>query len=201
MTRRIVYGIGLWVFLAATALTLASIALPSWLTYRSPVNVSPNPAHPDSPIRVSYGLHKRCSSLTGSCTTFPQYQDCHGDERHFCSMWRTVGFLMSIAAVIEFAAIVAFAIVLLGGVQKRVQGWRMVVGLLAVIALCQCAAMAIVAYLYDHDDRFFVGWKLDTAWVLCTVSWAVLLLDVAGIASAANLLPPEGDYELIPDRR
>lgn len=62
-------------------------------------------------------------------------------------MWRTVGFLMSIAAVIEFAAIVAFAIVLLGGVQKRVQGWRMVVGLLAVIALCQCAAMAIVVRL------------------------------------------------------
>lgn len=57
------------------------------------------------------------------------------------------------------------------------------------------------AFLYDHDNRFFVGWKLDTSWILCTVSWIVLLFDAVGIAVAANVLPPEDDYEPIPDRR
>jgi hypothetical protein len=56
------------------------------------------------------------------------------------------------------------------------------------------------AFLYDHDDRFFPGWKLDVSWILCTVSWTVLALDAAGIIIAALTLPSEGDYELIPDR-
>ena len=54
------------------------------------------------------------------------------------------------------------------------------------------------AYLYENDDRFFPGWKLDVSWVLCTVSWSVLLLLGVGIISSALLLPSEGGYELIP---
>lgn len=95
----------------------------------------------------------------------------------------------------------------------------MVVGLLGVVAVCQIASMAIVvslcpntrawtkdadeekAFLFDHDNRFFVGWKMDRSFVLCTVSWCTLLLDVVGISAAANLLAPEDDYEPIPDRR
>ena len=56
------------------------------------------------------------------------------------------------------------------------------------------------AYLFDHDKRFFVGWELDKSWVLCTVSWVVLLIDAVGVVGAALYLPPEDDYELIPDR-
>lgn len=55
------------------------------------------------------------------------------------------------------------------------------------------------AYLYDNDDRFFPGWKLDISWVLCTVSWSVMLLLGCGITATALLLPMEGGYELIPD--
>ena len=54
------------------------------------------------------------------------------------------------------------------------------------------------AYLYDHDERFFVGWKLDTSWVLCTVSWSVLFVSGLGVSLAAIFLPEEGSYELIP---
>lgn len=56
------------------------------------------------------------------------------------------------------------------------------------------------AYLYDNDNRFFVGWELDKSWILCTVSWIVLLADATGIVSAAFFLQPEDDYEPIPDR-
>ncbi|KAI9813237.1 MAG: hypothetical protein M1827_004179 [Pycnora praestabilis] len=60
--------------------------------------------------------------------------------------------------------------------------------------------MAIVAFLFDHDNRFFVGWKLDTSWILCTVSWSVMMLSAGAIALSAWLLPIEGGYELIPNR-
>ena len=57
------------------------------------------------------------------------------------------------------------------------------------------------AYLYDHDNRFFVGWALDKSWILCTVSWIVLLLNGIGVTAAAYLLAPEDDYEAIPEPR
>ncbi|KAG9707204.1 hypothetical protein KCU73_g17670, partial [Aureobasidium melanogenum] len=77
----------------------------------------------------------------------------------------------------------------------------MCAGLLGVVVVCQIAAMGIVAFLFDHDNRFFVGWKLDRSWILCTVSWIVLLVDMIGITVAAKMLPAEDDYEPIPDRR
>ncbi|THW32238.1 hypothetical protein D6D21_10447 [Aureobasidium pullulans] len=212
MTRRMVYGIGLWVFLAgipspvlcsltlanafaAVALTFTSMALPSWISYTSPTTSSQKPIH------VSYGLHRRCSSLSGSCTPFPVYEDCHGEDRYFCSMWRSVGFLMNFSVVLELATFVAFAVVLLGGRSNREGGWKMCVSMLGVVMVCQIAAMAIVAFLFDHDNRFFVGWKLDKSWILCTVSWVVLLFDIIGISFAAKMMPAEDDYEPIPDRR
>lgn len=55
------------------------------------------------------------------------------------------------------------------------------------------------AYLYDEDDRFFPGWRLDTSWILCTISWSILVMCGTGIISTAYTLPSEGGYELIPD--
>lgn len=57
--------------------------------------------------------------------------------------------------------------------------------------------MSLVAYLYDWDDRFFVGWKLDISWILTTVSWCMALTLSACLALSAMLLPPEEGYELI----
>jgi hypothetical protein len=57
------------------------------------------------------------------------------------------------------------------------------------------------AFLYDNDDRFFVGWKLDKSWILCTVSWSVIVLTAAGLTLSAYIFPSEGGYELIPSER
>lgn len=178
MTRRIVYGISLWVFLAgiftqsslqnktlffnpirvtdtapATALTMASIALPNWISYTSPSNTSPNPSHPNTPIHISYGLHVRCSSLTGQCTHFPTSSDCHGSDRYFCSMWRTVGFLMSFTVVLELATLVSFATVLIGGRANREGGWKMCSGFMGAVAAAQIVAMAIVVCRISYTPR------------------------------------------------
>jgi hypothetical protein len=59
----------------------------------------------------------------------------------------------------------------------------------------------IQAYLFDNDDDFFVGWKLDNAWILCTVSWSIAILSAAFITLATFVFPEEGGYELIPSER
>ncbi|KAI4186341.1 MAG: hypothetical protein LQ346_005705 [Caloplaca aetnensis] len=191
MTRRGVYLGALVAFLGACAMTLTSIVIPRWISWNSETLSGRH-------IHYTYGLHRYYSSLTDDYEYFPQTRDCHQD-RHFCSMWRSVGFLMSFAVVIEGMTLVAFIVVLAGGKQKREQGWKVICGLLVLVALVQCAGMAIIAFLYDNDDRFFPGWRLDESWILCTISWSVELLLAAGIAATALLLPSEGGYELIPD--
>jgi len=98
----------------------------------------------DDDVHYSYGLHKRCSSVTGGCEDFPQYKDCQGHDANFCGLWRTVGFLMSFAIIIEMATLIAYAVIILGGKQKRDFGWKVVCSLLALGAMVQCASMAIV---------------------------------------------------------
>lgn len=51
---------------------------------------------------------------------------------------------MSFAVLIELATLMAYAVIILGGKQKRDIGWKIVCSLLAVGALVQCAGMAIV---------------------------------------------------------
>ncbi|KAF2193816.1 hypothetical protein K469DRAFT_712648 [Zopfia rhizophila CBS 207.26] len=188
MTRRIVYGFGLWLTVACTAMTVASIVMPRWLSY------SPNDKR-----EFSYGLHSRCSNVKGTCDRFPRFEDCEGDKWSFCSMWRTVGFLMSFAVVIELCTFVSFAVIIMGGVQRRSTGWKIVCSLLLLGGIVQCTAMALVSFLFDNDDRFFDGWYLDNSWILCTVSWSVLVITSVGIAATAIYLPEEGGYELIPN--
>lgn len=211
MTRRIVYGVSLWVFLGAAACTIASIALPNWISYHSPTD--------HDTIIINYGLHKRCSSITGECQPFPRYEDCT-DDRYFCTLWRSTGFLLNFALMAELACVVAYVTILVGGRNVRERGWKILAGLLGLVAAAELVAMALVvsggaagqcewhganrrmqAYLFDHDSRFFVGWELGKSWVLCTVSWTVLFVDILGVIGAALFLPKEDDYELIPEPR
>lgn len=191
MTRKFVYGGALVAFLASCALTLTAIIIPRWISWDEETPSGER-------IHYTYGLHRRCSSLTKTCEYFPKEQDCHGD-RYFCSMWRSVGFLMSFAIVIEGMNLIVYIIILAGGKQKRVEGWKFLAALHMIVAALQVAAMAIIAYLYENDDRFFPGWALDSSWINCTVSWSVQFLLACGICAAAIWLPIEGGYELIPE--
>ncbi|KAF7183629.1 hypothetical protein CNMCM7691_003908 [Aspergillus felis] len=145
----------------AFGLTISSIVVPKWVSYHS------------EKFHYSYGLHRRCSSLTNVCESFPQSEDCHGEDRYFCSMWRTVGFLMSFAVVLEGMSVVSYLIVLSGGKRLRESGWKVLSLLIILSALVQAASMSIVAYLFDNEDRFFVGWRLGDSWIYCTVSWCI----------------------------
>lgn len=54
---------------------------------------------------------------------------------------------MSFAVIIELATLTSYAVIILGGKQKRDFGWKVVCGLLAIGAIVQCAGMAIVVRL------------------------------------------------------
>lgn len=55
---------------------------------------------------------------------------------------------MSFAVVLEGSTIIAFLVVIAGGKQKRESGWKVLSGLLILVALVQCTAMAlVVSYL------------------------------------------------------
>ncbi|GAT19864.1 hypothetical protein RIB2604_00604470 [Aspergillus luchuensis] len=126
--------------------------------------------------------------------------ECHGDNRYFCSMWRSVGFLMSFAIVLEGMTVVAYLIVLSGGKRLRESGWKIVSLLIILSAAVQAASMSLVAYLVDNEDRFASGWVLDESWIFCTVSWCVSLFVAGVLILAGTTLPSEGGYELIPDQ-
>ncbi|KAG9239660.1 hypothetical protein BJ875DRAFT_86409 [Amylocarpus encephaloides] len=190
MTRVIVYSTALVAFVAATAMTFAAIFIPDWVTW--------NVESTNGGFRKTIGLHRSCSSTKEGCIHFPQYEDCHSSDRYFCSMWRSVGFLMSFAAVLEMVTIIAYITIIGGGKQKRETGWKVLAFMLVLVGVVQCASMAIVAYLFDNDDRFFDGWQLDKSWILCTVSWSIAILSAAFISLSAFVFPSEGGYELIP---
>lgn len=105
-------------------------------------------------IRYNYGLHSRCNTITHTCSQFPEEADCHGEDRYFCSMWRSIGFLMSFAVVIEGMTLITFVVMLAGGKQKRESGWKIISGFLVLVGLVQCTAMAlIVSYPGLHRPR------------------------------------------------
>lgn len=102
----------------------------------------------DGERQISYGLHSRCSALDDTCVPFPRETDCLKDPS-FCNMWRTVGFLISFAVVIELCTLVSFVVIIGGGVQRRAAGWQVASGVLIFSAVVQCAGMAIVVCLFS----------------------------------------------------
>jgi hypothetical protein len=59
-------------------------------------------------------------------------------------MWRTVGFLMSFAVVLEGIAIVAYLLILSAGKQLRESGWGILSLIIVLSAAVQAASMALV---------------------------------------------------------
>ncbi len=121
-------------------MTFASILSPKWVSYTLP---SPS----GGTVTDSIGLHRRCTSSTGTCSPFPDEARCDGDGRAFCSMWRTAGFVMNFAAIAELAALVGFVIIMAGGKVKRQGGWKVLGGLLGTVAAAEFVGMAVVVSL------------------------------------------------------
>ena len=51
---------------------------------------------------------------------------------------------MSFAVVLEGMTLIAYTVILAGGIQKRTAGWRILSGLLLLVGAVQLTAMAIM---------------------------------------------------------
>lgn len=208
----------------ALALTLTSIALPTWLTWTPPPppSTAASPASQQQPLHYTYGLHSHCSSLpTASlssssssyahvhahpaaalrCTPFPRARDCRGAAAaSLCAQWRTAGFAQSLAVVLELAGAVAAAVVLAGGRQRRVRGWRVVLPLVAAAAAAGAVGAGVVAGALRRDERFEMhGWSVGMGWVCAVLAVGVQVLVVGGVGFGVAYAGEEGGYELVPE--
>ncbi|GAW19782.1 hypothetical protein ANO14919_092730 [Xylariales sp. No.14919] len=193
MTRQIVYSVALGVFVCTTALTLTSLMTTHWVTYSVTASTG-------ATFSKHLGLHESCSSVADpKCRPFPSEDDCR-DYKTFCSLWRSSGFLLTFATIVELATLVSFLVVLAGGKFKREGGWKLIGSFLLADAVVEFASMGIVAWLFDNDSQFVVpGWALDYSFYLCTFSAGVSVLLAAVLAASAFVLPPEDDYETLED--
>lgn len=129
-------------------MTLTSVIRPNWVSY----HVDAPPVTTSAVISRSLGLHRSCISTASqtTCRAFPTEADCGGggnngaDGGSFCAMWRTVGWLMNLAAILELISLVGVVVVLAGGKARWEAGWRVLAGLLAVVALVLFSGMAVV---------------------------------------------------------
>lgn len=122
-------------------MTLASILVPHWVSMDVPIHGS------DKTYSQHLGLHHYCNTALPDkpCRAFPDTdKDCSGDDKYFCSMWRTSGFLMSFATIAELATVVGFVVTIGGGQVKREYGWKVLCGLLATVSVAQFASMGLV---------------------------------------------------------
>ncbi|KAK6507206.1 hypothetical protein TWF481_005656 [Arthrobotrys musiformis] len=185
MSRTIFYGAAFAAFASASLLTLTAITIPRWVSYTYETS--------SGPITQTYGLHHSCRTTPTftTCTPFPSAPDCL-DSPHFCSLWHSTNYLMNLAISIELLTTLAFLFTIFGSPSSRKHGWRYLIILLVLCVTCQLLAMSLVSYVYENDERFFVGWRLDVCWVLCTFSWGVILVVTGLVGLVGWVLPEEG---------
>lgn len=129
-------------------MTISSIAVPYWVSYSVTTGQGET-------YERHIGLHKSCSNLDSpQCRGFPYKELCQFGDRYFCSMWRTIGFMESLAAILCLACVVSFIIVISGGKYKRETNWPFVVGMLSIVSLVQFIIISMVVSGWSTDSSF-----------------------------------------------
>lgn len=119
-------------------MTIAALATPHWVSYTVTTTAGDH-------LSKHIGLHKSCSSLDDPpCRRFPYKSLCQEGERYFCSMWRSVGFLAWVTALLCLAGLVSFLVVMRGGKYKRETGWPFVTSMMALVSVVEFVVIAIV---------------------------------------------------------
>lgn len=103
-------------------------------------------------------------------------------------MWRTVGFLMSFAVVLEGMSVVAYLIVLSGGKRLRESGWKVLSLLIILSALVQAASMSVVVSLSHTLVRSVV----DTCGRHTCMTMRTVSSSAGGWASPGFIAPSAG---------
>lgn len=183
------YAVSGAAFAVSFAFSIAALARPEWLSYTETLDDG-------ELLSVHLGLNKKCSSLTGKCTPFPERDDCAGDEE-FCVGWKSAGFAMWFIMVLNLAVALSFINIALGGYAKRTSGYRILAPLIVLVGLLQVSTLAIPLFMYFHESRFALKhWHLGISWFLDGAAIIIAIINGVGLFIVGRIY--SDDYEPIP---
>ncbi|GAA96406.1 uncharacterized protein L969DRAFT_89119 [Mixia osmundae IAM 14324] len=221
-----VYLVSFIVLISTVTLTIIGAAMPNWIKYTTPAS-SPFPyrttyglfAKCDStPLTDGW----RCRSFPNrskDCSPSSSLSLASDDPERalqsedqvrirkrrsegfgFCELWLTAGYVTSLSIVFGLGAILSIILVMFGGRKRRQEGWKVCSVMISLHAAFQILATAIIAQLYNGDDRFWYGTKLGSSFVLTTISWSLDIVLVVAILAGGYIASSEEDgYQAIPN--
>jgi len=185
--RKSSYVVTFFVTVIVLVLNVLSAEGPDWLVINEPQVL------PGTTVTVRYGLMERCQRkvvqdgrlkfVDHSCRPFPmEVQDgCRKEHQHFCIAWTSARYATELG--IGFAAMALVA--LLFGISthsRRRRIWRAIAGLIALHAIFQLVAFALITDIY-HQHRYadFQHARLSAGYFMNAVSWIAGVLITAGV--------------------
>ena len=101
--------------------------------------------------------------------------------------------------MLQLASLIVFTICLAGGKQKRVQGWKLLCGIVGLSAVAKIAAVSFVGHMGSHEERFQDGWMVGRSWALAVAASAVEVGICVGLWGSRYFLEEEGGCKLSPE--
>jgi hypothetical protein len=100
--------------------------------------------------------------------------------------------------VIEGMTFVAFLAVFNGGYVRRLNGWKLLCGLLFLIGVTQFPATLLILHDLRAAEVFKLpGWRVGASWVLATVSYSLCFFAAVVVGILGKFSPDE--YTWIPN--
>ncbi|CAD6886105.1 unnamed protein product [Tilletia controversa] len=120
------------------------------------------------------------------CRPFPQTdQDCNSDgDRAFCNAFLTAGYSLQFSGVLLIGSMISSLLTIFStSAMNKVEGYRVVGGMLGAASLLGIVAFAIVHDAYKNDWPYLFGASLSlgAAFWVQLVAWVVGVLSTIGV--------------------
>jgi len=187
--RKSSYVVTFFVTVIILVLNVLSAERPDWLVINEPEVI------PGVKVTVRYGLMERCQRKVVQegrlkytdykCRSFPmRAQDhCEDEHKHFCIAYTSARYCTELGIGFSALALVA----LMFGVSthsRRRRIWRAVAWLVALHAVFQLVAFALITDIY-HRGLYapFEHARLSAGYYMNAVSWIAGMLIAAGVVT------------------
>ncbi|KAF8952051.1 hypothetical protein BGZ46_003690, partial [Entomortierella lignicola] len=141
---------------------------------------------------VSYGLFKKCSTLSGECRRFPQsdWGDCDQDKDSgrwvsLCPEWRAAAGISVLASIVGLWIVAAIATVLYSGERWHANGWKHILGLVGIFGGLQVISMGLIAHVTQTSSMFKYNFYGES-FIITNVSWVLATALAIGVVIFAR---------------
>jgi len=168
-------------------LNVLSAERPDWLVIKCPDD------GPGVKTTIRYGLMERCERkvvedgrlqyVEHKCRPFPMrvVDHCEQENRHFCTAFTSARYATELGIGFSAMALCALSFGVTTHSRRR-RIWRAVAGLVALHAIFQLVAFALITHIY-HNSLYepFNNARLSAGYYMNVVSWIVGMLIAVGV--------------------